>query len=168
MQIQNNRVVTVHYRLQANNAQGQVIEETFGGEPLTFLYGAGQMIPDFEANLEGRSAGDNHSFGIASEDAYGAFDPEAIVDLPIETFIIDGELATDLLIEGNSIPMSDDQGNRLMGTVRKIGAKAVTIDFNHPMAGQDLYFSVVIDSVREASPSEIAHGHVHGAGGFDH
>ena len=168
MLIKKNSVVTLHYKLQANNAEGEIIEETFNSDPLTFLFGHGQMIPDFESNLEGRTIGDKHSFGIASADAYGEINPEAVVDLPIDTFIVDGELASDLLIEGKSIPMSDDQGNRLMGTIKKVGDQDVTVDFNHPMAGQDLYFSVQIEAIREATSSEMAHGHVHGPGGVEH
>ena len=168
MQIKKNSVVSVHYKLQANDAQGEIIEETFGSDPLTFLFGAGQMIPDFENNLAGKSAGDKKSFGIKSSEAYGAHNPDAVVDLPIDTFVVDGELATDLLVVGKSIPMSDDQGRRMMGTIRNVGEQAVTVDFNHPMAGQDLYFSIEVHDVREATASEIQHGHVHGTGGVQH
>ncbi len=168
MQIEKNSVVSVHYRLQADNATGEIIEETFGSQPLTFLFGAGQMIPDFEKNLLGKLAGDEHAFAIKSEDAYGSVNPSAIVQLPIETFIVDGQLAADLLVVGKTIPMSDENGRRLMGTIKAIQEKQVTVDFNHPMAGQDLYFTVAVDSVRKATVDEISHGHVHGPGGVEH
>ena len=168
MQIEKNRVVSVHYRLQADNSEGEIIEETFGSQPLTFLFGAGQMIPDFEKNLHGKAAGDQHSFAIKSEDAYGAVNPNAIANVPIETFIIDGKLATDMLIVGKRIPMSDDQGRRLTGIIKAVEEKQVIVDFNHPMAGQDLFFSVKVADVREATADEISHGHVHGPGGVHH
>ena len=168
MQIKKNCVVSVHYRLQANDNSGKVIEETFGRQPLTFLFGAGQMIPDFEKNLEGKSKGDQHAFGINSESAYGAVNPKAIVPIPIQTFMVDGKLATDLLEVGKTIPMSDNQGRRLQGTIKSVSEKEVIVDFNHPMAGQDLFFTVEVQEVRAASDSEIEHGHVHGAGGVSH
>ncbi|MEO1262368.1 MAG: peptidylprolyl isomerase [Bacteroidota bacterium] len=168
MQIKKDCVVSVHYRLQANDDKGEVIEETFGKQPLTFLFGAGQMIPDFEKNLEGKVEGDQHAFGIKSEHAYGKVNPQAIVKLPLETFIIDGKLAAELLVVGKTIPMSDDQGRRLQGVVKAVGEKEVTVDFNHPMAGQDLYFSVEVQAVRAATESELSHGHAHGPGGVSH
>lgn len=168
MIIAKNTVVSLHYRLQEDDANGEMVEETYGGEPLVFLYGAGQMIPEFERQLEGKSAGENFSFGIKSEDAYGEFDPDAVVMLPLSTFEIDGKIAEDLLVPGRMIPMSDGQGNRLNGIVHEVHNDGVVIDFNHPMAGQDLYFTGVIESVRQATPSEVAHGHVHGPGGHHH
>ena len=168
MQIKKDCVVSVHYRLQADNAEGQKIEETFGGQPLTFLFGAGQMIPDFETNLLGKSKGDKHAFGIKSENAYGNVNPQAVVELPIETFVVDGKLATDMLVIGKTIPMSDDQGRKMNGTIRGVSETQVVVDFNHPMASQDLYFTVEVDQVRAATESELGHGHVHGPGGIEH
>lgn len=168
MQIKKNTVVSLHYRLQKDNAEGDLVEETFGSDPLVFLYGAGQMIPDFEANLAGKGEGDAESFGIKAENAYGTVNPEAIVPLPKSTFVIDGKLAEDLLVVGKSIPMSDDQGRRMMGLVKEVKDEEVILDFNHPMAGQDLFFSVEIQSVRKATEEEVSHGHVHGPGGVAH
>jgi FKBP-type peptidyl-prolyl cis-trans isomerase SlyD len=168
MQIEKNTVVSLHYRLQKDNAEGALVEETFGSSPLVFLYGAGQMIPDFEKNLAGKKAGDEASFGIAAKDAYGETNPQAVVPLPKSTFVIDGKLATELLEVGKIIPMSDDKGNRMQGVVKEVKEEEVVIDFNHPMAGQDLFFSVEIQSVRQATDEEVSHGHVHGPGGVQH
>ena len=168
MHIEKNKVVTLHYRLQEDNAEGEQIETTFDSEPLVFMYGVGQMIPEFERQLSGKSVGDAFSFGISAADAYGETDPEAYVELPLSVFTIDGEVAEDLLEIGRRIPMSDEEGNQIVGTVLAIKDDGVLMDFNHPMAGQDLYFSVRIESVRLATESEIAHGHVHGPGGHHH
>lgn len=168
MTIDNNTVVSLHYRLQADNAEGDLVEETFGSEPLTFLYGAGQMIPDFEKNIAGKKAGERAAFGIESANAYGAVNPQAVVPLPKSTFVIDGKLAEDLLEVGKTIPMSDDKGNRMIGKVVEIREEEVLLDFNHPMAGQDLFFTIEVQSVRAATPDELAHGHVHGPGGVQH
>ncbi len=168
MTIEKNTVVSLHYRLQEDDASGELVEETFGSDPLVFLYGAGQMIPEFERQLAGKKSGDNFSFGIKSSEAYGEFNPEAVVMLPLETFVLDGQLAEDLLEPGRMIPMSDGQGNRMNGTVREVTEEGVLLDFNHPMAGQDLYFTVQVESIREATQDEISHGHVHGPGGHHH
>lgn len=168
MLIEKNTVVSLHYKLQESDENGELVEETFGSDPLVFLFGAGQMIPEFERQLFGKSDGDNFAFGIKSSDAYGDFDPDALVLLPMETFMVDGEVMEEVLVPGQMIPMADDQGNRLNGTVREVNNDGVVIDFNHPMAGQDLYFTGTIQSVRRATMEEIDHGHVHGPGGHHH
>lgn len=168
MKIAKHTVVTLHYKLQESSASGDLIEETSGGEPLVFLQGVGQMIPEFERQLEGKATGDNFAFGIKSTDAYGEYNDEAKIKIPIETFMVDGKLATELLQEGKTIPMRDQEGNMIYGTVLDVGEKEVGMDFNHPMAGMDLYFSGKIEDIREATASEIEHKHVHGPGGHQH
>ncbi len=168
MIISKNTVVSVHYRLKEGHAEGDLVEETFGGAPLTFLFGVGQMIPEFERQLEGKDAGEEFAFGINSGDAYGESDPEAVVMLPLSIFELDGKIDEDLLVVGNSVPMSDNEGNHLTGIVREVNDEGVLMDFNHPMAGKDLYFTGVVESVREATSEEIAHNHVHGPGGHHH
>ncbi len=168
MIIEKNTVVTLHYRLQEGDASGALVEETYGSQPLVFLFGVGQMLPEFESQLEGKEEGAAFSFGIKSEDAYGEEDPDALVKLPLSTFEIDGKLAEEMLVVGNPIPMSDQNGNQMVGIVRAVEADGVVLDFNHPMAGQDLYFSVTVENVRKATLEEISHGHVHGEGGHHH
>ncbi len=168
MIIEKNTVVSLHYRLTENDVLGELVEETFGSDPLVFLYGAGQMIPEFERQLAGKASGEQFSFGIKSEEAYGGHDPNAVVLLPMSTFEVDGKVDEDMLRIGTMIPMSDDQGNRLNGMVTEVNDEGVIIDFNHPMAGVDLYFTGTIESLRAASDTEIEHGHVHGPGGHHH
>ena len=168
MVIDKNKVVTLHYKLQEGSAEGNLIEETHGKEPLVFLYGVGQMIPEFERQLAGKEEGDTFAFGIESGEAYGEYDPQAIVTIPKNSFVVDGELATDLLQVGKIIPMRDHDGNQLLGTVKEVGEEEVLMDFNHPMAGVDLYFTGNIEEIREATASELEHGHVHGPGGHHH
>ena len=168
MVIEKNKVVTLHYKLQEGSSEGNLIEETHGKEPLVFLYGAGQMIPEFERQLAGKTTGDTFAFGIQSGEAYGTYDPEAVVAIPQSSFVIDGELATDLLLVGKVIPMRDGEGNQLLGTVKELQGEDVLMDFNHPMAGVDLYFAGNITEVRQATDTEVEHGHVHGEGGHQH
>lgn len=168
MIIDQNTVVTLHYKLQEDNADGELIEETHGGEPLTFLFGVGQMIPEFEAKLEGKAAGDHFAFGIPHADAYGPYDEDAVAALPLEIFMHEGEIDMEMLQQGQMIPLRDEEGRMLYGTVEEVRENDVVMDFNHPMAGVDLYFTGQIESVRAATKEEIDHGHVHGEGGHHH
>jgi FKBP-type peptidyl-prolyl cis-trans isomerase SlyD len=168
MVIAENKVVLVHYTLTEGSATGEAIESTLGGEPLGFIFGVGSMIPDFEKNLEGKKAGDAFSFGIKAADAYGEHDDTAVVDIQKSAFGIDEKTASEIFIIGEVLPLQDHEGNPMDGLVRDVTETTVTIDFNHPMAGVDLYFTGHIDSVRDASSEELEHGHVHGAGGHHH
>ncbi|MCB0520505.1 MAG: peptidylprolyl isomerase [Saprospiraceae bacterium] len=168
MVIEKNKVVSLHYRLQEDDAQGNLVEETFGSSPLVFLFGAGQMLPAFERELQGKATGDEFSFSIESREAYGESDPSAIIEIPISAFEMDGGIPEGLLLPGKMIPMSDDKGNKLNGIVRELTEEGVVMDFNHPMAGQDLFFSILVQDVRAATQEEIEHGHVHGPGGHHH
>ncbi|MCS6979090.1 MAG: peptidylprolyl isomerase [Flavobacteriales bacterium] len=166
--IQKGVVVTLSYTLRENDAQGVIIQETTQENPLVFLFGAGQLLPEFEHNIAGKSQGDEYAFGILAENAYGLYDPEGLVDLPIEIFMEDGRLAEDLLVPGRTLRLQDDAGHVHSAIVKGRGLDTVQVDFNHPLAGKNLYFTGQILSVRQATPDELAHGHVHGPGGVHH
>lgn len=168
MDIAVNKVVSVHYTLTEGTPEGQLVETTNGGEPLVFIYGIGMMIPDFEKNLVGMKSGDKFAFGIPAASAYGEYDETALVEVPKNMFEMDGKIPDGLLEVGNMLPLTDQNGNHFQGMVAWIGLDKVKIDFNHPMAGVDLYFSGHVENVREAEPAELEHGHVHGAGGHQH
>jgi FKBP-type peptidyl-prolyl cis-trans isomerase SlyD len=163
MKIAENKVVTVTYELHANlpAEDRKHIETADAANPLKFLYGVGMMIPGFEHGLEGKSKGDSFSFTIAPEDAYGAAEQDALVKLPIDIFKVDDVVDFNLLKIGNMLPMSDGQGNVMNGKVMSYDDALVTMDFNHPLADHTLHFEGVIIEVRDASPEEIEHGHVH-------
>lgn len=168
MVIEAKKVVSVHYTLTEGTAEGQLVETTKGNEPLAFIYGVGMMIPDFEKNLSGLKAGDEFAFAIKAADAYGEYDDSALVEVPKNMFEVDGKIPDGLLEVGNMLPLTDQDGNHFRGMVAWVGLDKVKLDFNHPMAGVDLFFSGHVESVRDADPSEIEHGHVHGAGGHHH
>ena len=163
MKIATNKVVSVTYRLEANTegSERQHIETAGADRPLTFLFGSGGLIPAFEENLAGKIVGDSFAFSIEAADAYGVSEPEAIIDLPIDIFKVDGVIDVQMLRAGNVIPMNDREGNRLDGRVVSVGTETVKMDFNHPLAGHALHFSGEVIEVREASEEEIAHGHAH-------
>jgi len=169
MQIEKNTVVSLCYTLKADNSEGDIIEVAQETDPLVFIYGAGQMLPKFEENLANLKQGDPFEFRLVSIDAYGDPDPEAVLDLDIEIFKVDGKLDEEMIAPGNMIPMRDSEGHMLQGKVVSVSPAAVKMDFNHPMAGQNLHFSGSILEVRQATEEELNHGHVHdGCCGHDH
>jgi FKBP-type peptidyl-prolyl cis-trans isomerase SlyD len=168
MTIEAQKVVSVHYTLTEGTAEGQLVESTSGREPLTFIFGIGMMIPDFEKNLMGMKQGDQFAFGIQAANAYGEYDDTALVEIPISAFEMDGKVPDGLLKVGNILPLTDQNGNHFEGMVAWVGLDKVKVDFNHPMAGVDLFFTGHVESIRDADPSELAHGHVHGPGGHHH
>jgi FKBP-type peptidyl-prolyl cis-trans isomerase SlyD len=167
MKIENNKVVTITYTLQESNKEGEVVQEVSEKEPFSFLFGGQQVLPDFESNLAGKTSGENFEFGIKSEDSYGPVNPEAVVDLPINIFMQEGKLA-DMVQVGAFLPMNDQEGNTMQGLVVEIGKETIKMDFNHPMAGMDLFFSGEVLEVRDATAEELDHGHAHGPHGHAH
>ena len=170
MSISKNNVVFISYQLAFPDEDGQpdVVEIVDEKEPMVFIHGLSGLPEAFEKNLLGLNEGDTFDFSISAEDAYGNVDPNAIIQLPKSIFQAEGQTADDILQIGNFIPMTDDQGNRMQGLVVAIEGETVTMDFNHPLAEKTLMFQGKILKIREATPEEIAHGHVHGEGGVHH
>ncbi|MFA8436659.1 MAG: peptidylprolyl isomerase [Marinifilaceae bacterium] len=154
MNISKDKVVSVIYELKTD-PQGEVIEKAVKETPLTFLYGAGQMLEKFEENLTGLNMGDAFDFKLTSAEAYGEASEEAVIDLPKNIFEVNGEIDTEVIKEGNVVPMQDSAGRRMNGIVLEVAEATVKMDFNHPLAGDDLYFKGEVIEVREATPEEI-------------
>lgn len=165
--ISKNKVVRLTYELR-DAGNDTLIEKVEKEQPFTFLYGVGGLVEEFETNLANLKVGDSFDFKIKSENAYGAIDETAVVDIPKEAFMIDGKLQDDMLEVGNVLPMRDNDGNFLQGRITGLTDSAVLMDFNHPLAGKDLHFKGEILEVRAATAEEIDHGHVHGEGGHHH
>ncbi len=160
MQIAQNSVVAFHYTL--TNDAGEVLDSSEGREPLTYLHGAGNIIPGLEKELEGRQAGDSLSAVVSPDEGYGEKQEQLVQEVPRDAFQgVEG-------IEPGMQFQAQTQGGPLMVTVTKVEGDTVTVDGNHPLAGQTLNFAVEIASVREASEEEVEHGHVHGEGGQEH
>jgi len=161
MKINPQHVVSLTYDLYVDQDGTEVLQESATQEqPLTFLYGAGQMLPRFEENLSALSTGDTYDFRLTAEDAYGEYDEEAVANLPLDMFKESGVPEI-----GTVIPLQDNNGNRFQGMVVSIAEDSVIVDLNHPMAGQELHFKGNILNVRPATPEELSHGHAHGADG---
>ncbi|PAW93819.1 peptidylprolyl isomerase [Mucilaginibacter sp. MD40] len=162
MKIQPQHVVSLTYDLYVNKENGEegLVESATQEQPLTFLFGAGQMIPKFEEHLSTLSTGDTYDFRISAEDGYGEYDQEAVANLPKEMF-----QGTDLPQVGEILPLQDNNGNRFQGQVVSVTEDSVMVDLNHPMAGQELHFKGEIINVRPATSEELSHGHAHGPDG---
>ena len=161
MNIQPNSVVALTYDLYTTeNGEEVFVEKATEEQPLVFLYGVGMMLPKFEENLSGLAQGATYDFHLAAADAYGEKDESAIAELGSDMF-----QGMDKPEVGSVLPLQDNQGNQFRAKVVGVTEENVTVDLNHPMAGQDLHFKGQILSVREATQEELAHGHAHGADG---
>jgi FKBP-type peptidyl-prolyl cis-trans isomerase SlyD len=156
MKIGKNKMVSLTYDLHYDDVEGDLIEQATSGKPLSFVFGTGLMLPKFESLLEGFKAGNPFQISLNDVDAYGELDENAIVDLPKHLFIIDGEFDDEVVAVGNSVPMMSTSGQRMNGLVMEITDDNVKMDFNHPLAGENLFFKGEILEVREASDEEIA------------
>lgn len=161
MLIANQHVVAIDYTL--SNDAGEVIDSSAGAEPLVYLHGAGNIIAGLEKALLGKAVGDELDVSIEPEEAYGEYSAELITNLGREMFE-----GVDELEVGMQFHASAPDGGMQIVTIRDIDGDQVTIDGNHPLAGQQLNFKVKVISIRAASEEELAHGHVHGEGGHQH
>lgn len=168
MKVSENKVVRISYELREDNASGIMIETVNKEQPMTFLFGAGNLLPEFEQNINGLSVGNTFEFGIKSENAYGEVDQNALVTIPKSAFMVNGQVDEQMLEVGGFLPMVDQDGNHLHGKIIAVNAENVNMDFNHPLAGSNLFFKGEIVDIREATEDELAHGHVHGEGGHHH
>ena len=156
MAITKNKMVSLTYDLKIDGNEGDLIEQATAEKPLTFVYGSGLMLPKFEALLEGMEQGKSFEISLDKQDAYGEIDENAVVELPRSIFIIEGKFDEDLIKIGNTVPMMSSNGQRMNGLVLEVADETIKMDFNHPLAGEDLHFKGEILEVRDATEEEIA------------
>ena len=156
MEIARNRMVTLTYDLRLEDQNGDMIEQATAERPLKFIYGAGQMLPKFEAQLAGLKQGESFEINLTKYEAHGEVNEDAIVELPRQVFMVDGDFDDELVKVGNSVPMMTGDGQRLNGIVLEVSDQVVKMDFNHPLAGEDLHFQGEVLEVRDATDEEIA------------
>ncbi len=153
MNIIKDKMVTIIYELKVD---GEVIEQVKTDDPLSFVFGNGEMLDKFEENLANLESGSKFDFKIDLKDAYGKATTEYILDVPKDEFKNEeGLIEKDLLTIGNMIPMLDNEENVIDGLIVNVGKEKVTLDFNHPLAGEDLFFIGEIIEVRDATQDEI-------------
>ncbi|MFN9730301.1 MAG: peptidylprolyl isomerase [Pseudomonadota bacterium] len=160
MQIAARIVASFHYTL--TNDAGEVLDTSHGREPMSYLHGAGNIVPGLENAMTGRGAGDAFVVRVAPEEGYGPRHPQLVQDVPREAFA-----GVDRIEAGMQFTARSPQGAQQV-TVTRVSGEMVTVDGNHPLAGEHLNFSIEVTGVRAATDEEVAHGHVHGTGGHPH
>lgn len=160
MLISLHKVVHLHYTL--TNDDGDVLDTSRGDEPLAYIHGMGNIISGLEAAMTGHEAGDRFQIRVPPEEAYGVHDDELIQIVPRSAFP-----GVEEILPGMQFRAESSDGVQLV-RVLAVDGDDVTLDGNHPMAGLTLHFDVEVTEVRDATPNEIDHGHVHGPGGHHH
>lgn len=156
MKIANNTVVKMHYSVL--DSEGNLIDSSYEGEPLEFLQGQKFLIEGLENSLNGRIKGDTFEVKIEADNAYGQRHDGLVQQIGAEMF---SEFDVEV---GMQLRATTDDGEQTVIVIEKTD-EYVIVDGNHPLAGIDLTFDVEILEVREATPDEISHGHVHQEGG---
>ena len=154
MQISDKHVVSMNYTLKDD--QGTVLDTSENREPLQFIVGAGMIIPGLEKELQGREEGDTLSVTLEPKECYGEYDPTQMID------VSKSQVQEGLEINaGMQVQAQNPDGQVQILTIKDVKDDTVTLDANHPLAGQILHFDVQIDDVRKATDEELEHGHIH-------
>lgn len=161
MQIAANKAVSIEYTL--TNDAGEVLDSSAGGAPLVYLQGAGNIIPGLEQALAGKQVDDELKVTVEPEEAYGEYTAELVTVLGRNMFE-----GVDELEVGMQFHASAPDGGMQIVTITALEGDEVTVDGNHPLAGQRLTFEVKVVGVRDTTEDEQAHGHIHGEGGVEH
>ena len=147
-------MVAFHYKL--TNSDGEQLDSSDGQDPLKYLHGASNIVPGLEKELEGKKAGDALKVEVQPEDGYGQVNPQLVQKVPRSAFEGAPEIKA-----GMQFQAQGPDGQAQLITVKEVSEEEVTVDGNHPLAGQVLHFDVTIEDVREASEEELEHGHAH-------
>ena len=152
MKIDNNCIVALHYTL--TNDQGEQLDSSAGHDPLEYLHGAAGIVPGLENELSGKEAGDKFVVVIKPEDAYGEVQPELMMVVAREQFPEGQDIQPGMTFQAQS-----SEGEERMLAIASVDGDEITVDGNHPLAGQVLHFDVSVESVRAATEEEVAQGH---------
>lgn len=154
--VTNGQVVSMEYTLWVG---GEVLDTSDGQGPLQFLAGYGNIIPGLEREMMGMKIGDEKEVTVAPVDGYGEYDEAAFMDVPRKEFPDDMSIE-----EGLELSVSGDDGQAHYARIDEVGDDSVRLDFNHPLAGQELKFKIKVVALRAPTEEEVEHGHVHEAG----
>lgn len=160
MQAQRGNVVSIHYTLR--DTEGEIIDRSESGQPLSYLHGHENIVAGLEKALEGHGKGDEVQVTVAPEEGYGPYRDDLIQTVSRDVF-----QGVDEIAPGMSFHAESETGPMVV-TIKEINGDEVTIDGNHVLAGQTLDFSVTVADVRTASKTELEHGHVHDGHEHEH
>ena len=158
MVVENQKVVKATYSLFINGEDGkeELMEQATEQAPLVWCQGEGMMLPAFEAAMAGKAEGDEFDFTLKAADAYGEYYPEGVQELPKTMFFNgDGEFDEERVYVGAIVPMNTTDGQIVRAQVCEVTDDKVTIDLNHPYAGEDLHFTGKIIDIRDVTEGEL-------------
>ena len=165
--IEFHKVVRATYELYIAGEDGkeELMEKATEEAPLVWCQGEKMMLPAFEAEMAGKEAGDSFDFTLKAADAYGEYFPEGLQELPKTMFFNgDGEFDEERVYVGAIVPMNTVDGQVVRAQVCEVTDDKVTIDLNHPYAGEDLHFTGKILDIRDVTEGELKALHHHGCG----
>jgi len=154
--VDDGQVVSMHYTLRVNE---RIVDTSEGGEPLKFIQGMGHIIPGLERQLYNMSIGESKEVVVAPRDGYGEMDSEAFMNVPRDSFPPNVPLKV-----GTELELRDQGDHPVFARIEEVTEANVRLNMNHPLAGQELRFSIEIADVRPATTEELTHGHVHTGG----
>ena len=153
LKVKDGQVVSMEYTLKVD---GNVADSSEGRDPLEFLHGAGNIIPGLEREMTGMAVGESKEVVVAAADAYGEEDDKAFMDVPR------GEFPEDIPVKiGTEIQVQNQAGQPMYARIDRVDEQSVRLNFNHPLAGEELHFAVKVVKIRDATAEEKEHGHVH-------
>lgn len=159
MKIELGKFVAVSYDLYSaeteENGEQELLEQAPEDKPFSFIFGMQQVLDAFESELIGKKTGETFDFELTPDMAYGDYEDERVVDVPKTAFMVDGEFDESAVYPNAVLPMMDSEGNHMYGSVVDITSDAVTMDFNHPFAGETLHFTGKVLEVRDATVEEL-------------
>ncbi|RJP61299.1 MAG: peptidylprolyl isomerase [Candidatus Auribacter fodinae] len=151
------QVVSMEYTLRVD---GKVVDSSEGGDPLEYLYGAANIIPGLEREMDGMSVGESKTVIVSAADGYGESDEEAFIEVPR------GEFPADIPLKpGLEMELTGPEGQPMYARVESMEGENVVLNMNHPLAGKELHFDVKVVGLRDATEEEMDHGHAHGGHG---
>lgn len=152
-----NKYVTVAYELYTDNDKGihELVEKAPIEHPFQFISGLGIALDSFESKILALAEGETFDFVLKVDEAYGPYEQDHVIELPKETFAINGRFDKDMVYPGAVLPLVNADGMRFQGLVLELKDNTVIIDLNHPLAGKDLYFKGQVVTMRDATNEEI-------------
>ena len=168
MKVKNQKVVTLQYDLYVDGENGneELMEKATADAPLVYCHGEGMMLPAFEQAMAGLEDGESFDFRIPCAEAYGEYDTDGVLELDKKMFYNgDGEFDSERVYVGAIVPMNTADGQIINAQIAEIAQDKVTIDLNHPLAGENLHFVGKVLNIREVTEGELKALHHRGCGG---
>ena len=168
MKVKNQKVVTLQYDLYVDGENGneELMEKATADAPVVYCHGEGMMLPAFEQAMAGLEDGESFDFRIPCAEAYGEYDTDGVLELDKKMFYNgDGEFDSERVYVGAIVPMNTADGQIINAQIAEIAQDKVTIDLNHPLAGENLHFVGKVLNIREVTEGELKALHHRGCGG---